>query len=310
MSETQSGDTRPASGKTVVVLNAGVLHHFVADGLAAALLSERKIAVRHESGPSVALASSLRAGSKAADVFMSADAQVNALLMGAANANRVRWYVAFARNEVVLVYSPKGRYASEFLSAASGQIPWFELLQRPGLRLVRGDPNLDPLAYYTLFVVELSELHYGIPGLKRRILGDDLNPAQLSGLSLAGLESGEVDALFLYRSIALDRQLPFVALPDAVNLSDASQTESYARVSFTTNQGHTFSGGPIRLSATVLANAVDPEHAAGLIAYLLSPEGQRLLQDYHLPPTGGVIGGDPTAIPKRLQPVVSRPSSA
>jgi hypothetical protein len=39
------------------------------------------------------------------DLFMSADAAVNQTLMGEQNGNRVPWFVVFARNEVVLVYS-------------------------------------------------------------------------------------------------------------------------------------------------------------------------------------------------------------
>jgi len=288
------------------VLNAGALGNFVAEGLGPIFWCVRGIAVRNESGPSVALASALRAGSKSADVFMSADAQVNATLMGAPNGNLVRWYVVFARNAVVLVYSPKSRHLAEFDQAAAGDIPWYEVLQRPGVRLVRGDPNLDPLAYYTLFVVELAELSYGIPGLKHRVLGDDLNPAGLTSLSFAGLESGEVDAIFLYRNIALDRRFPYIELPNTVNLGDESQAESYARVSFTTHQGHTFRGGPIRFSATILANAANPDQATGLVSYLISPGGQGLVKDYHFLPGDIELGGDPASAPAQILPFIAR----
>ena len=291
---------------SVVVVNAGALGNFVAEGLGPTFWCMRGIAVRNESGPSVGLASALRAGSKSADVYLSADAQVNAMLMGAANGNLARWYVVFARNSVVLVYSPKSRFLADFEQAAAGDIPWYEVLQRPGVRLVRGNPNLDPLAYYTLFVAELAELSYGIPGLKHRILGDDLNPAQLSGFSFAGLENGDVDAIFLYRNIALDRGFPFVKLPDSVNLSAVSQAESYARVSFTTDQGQTFRGGPIRFSATILANAANPVQAAELITFLVSPGGQELVKDYHFLPGDIVLAGDAASAPAQILPFVIR----
>jgi molybdate/tungstate transport system substrate-binding protein len=275
------------AGRSVVILNAGALGNFVANGLAPALQRERGIAIRNENGPSVGLANALRDGSKSADVYMSADAQVNALLTGEANGNLVQRYVVFARNEVVLVYSPKSRYRAELDRAAAGVVPWYEVLRQPGVRLVRGDPNLDPLAYYTVLVAQLAERHYGIPGLKPQILGDDLNPAQLAGLSFAGLENGDVDAIFMYRNIALDRGWPHLELPAAVNLSDVSFADSYARASFTTNRGHTFRGAPIRFSAAVLANATNPGVAAQLIDYVLSPAGQKLVQSYNLVPIGG-----------------------
>jgi molybdate/tungstate transport system substrate-binding protein len=301
MTDLRAGQPNAEGENMVAVLNAGVLHHFVANGLIPAMARDRGIAVRHESGPSVSLARQLRDGGKVGDVFLSADAEVNRILLESSGVGRTRWYVGFARNAVVLVYSPKSRYASEFSRAAAGEVPWFEILQRANARLVRGDPNQDPLAYYTLLVVELAERHYGVPGLRQRILGDDLNPVQLSGFSFAGLETGDVDAIFLYRSMALDRQLPFVALPDAVNLGDPAQAESYSRARFTTNQGETFAGGPIRLGATVLSNAASPELGAEVVAYLLSPDGQKLLAEYQFLPADGIVGGDPTALPATLE---------
>jgi molybdate/tungstate transport system substrate-binding protein len=265
------------------------------------MLRERDVAVRHESGPSVSLARQLRDGSKSVDMFLSADAEVIRLLMESSGSGRSSWYVAFARNAIVLVYSPKSRYATEFERAAAGEQPWFEILQRADARLVRGDPNQDPLAYYTLLVAGLAEQHYGVPSLRQRILGDDLNPAQLSGFSFAGLETGEVDAIFLYRSMALDRQLPFVPLPDAINLGNPSHAEAYRRVSFTTNQDETFLGGPIRLGATVLANATNPDLGAEVVAYLLSTDGQKLLTEYQFLPSDRALGGDPKAIPAALR---------
>jgi molybdate/tungstate transport system substrate-binding protein len=144
VTDPQSNRERIASDHSVVVLNAGVLHHFVADGLIPSLRRERAIAIRHESGPSVSLARHLRDGSKVADVFLSADAQVATVLMTRSSVSQSQWYVTFARNAVVLVYSPKSRYVSEFEKAAAGETRWFELLQRADLRLVRGDPNLGP----------------------------------------------------------------------------------------------------------------------------------------------------------------------
>jgi molybdate/tungstate transport system substrate-binding protein len=136
-----------------------------------------------------------------------------------------------------------------------------------------------------------------------------VNPAQHAGLSFAGLENGEIDALFLYRSMALERQFPFVALPDEINLGDVTRAESYARASFTTNLQQTFRGGPIRCSATILANAVNANEATEFVAYLLSPDGRRLVDDYHFFPCDILFSGDPTSVPTRLQPFVAHSES-
>ncbi len=115
-----------------------------------------------------------------------------------------------------------------------------------------------------------------------------------------------MDAIFLYRNIALDRGFPYVELPDSVNLSDVSQTESYARVRFTTDHGQTFRGGPIRFSATILANAANPAQAAELITFLVSPGGQELVKDYHFLPGDIVLGGDVASAPAQILPFLSR----
>jgi molybdate/tungstate transport system substrate-binding protein len=289
----------------VSVLNAGAVGNFVANGLAPALRRERGIVVHNESGPSVGLANTIRAGDKTADVYMSADAEVNAGLMGSPNGNLISWYVVFAGNSVVLVHSPRSRYLAYFKKAADGEIPWYEVLRRPGVRLVRGDPNQDPLAYYTLLVMDLAERHYGIPGLKRDVLGDDVNPDQLTGFSFAGIENGDVDAIFMYRSLALDRQYPFVVLPNEVNLSEPSLADRYSRVSFTTNKGQTFRGVPIRFSAAILANAVNPDQAVELVTYLVSPAGQRLIADYNFLPSDVQVHGDIASVPDQIQSLLA-----
>jgi molybdate/tungstate transport system substrate-binding protein len=291
----------------VRVLNAGVLHHFVEKGLIPALRHEPGLAVQHASGPSVRLARELRDGQKQADVFLSADAQVNTVLARGKNGALATWNVTFAGNEVVLVYSPKSRFADAFQSAGVKGTGWHELLLTPGVRLVRGDPDEDPLAYYTVLVMKLAELHYGTPDLKQRVLGDDRNAEQMAGLSFSGLETGEIDALFMYRSLALDRQLPYVPLPDAVNLGNPKFAAAYQRVSYTTTDGERFVGGPIGLSATVLANAANPHGAIELIGYLLGPAGQRLVRDYHFGSVVPTLSGDRSAVPDRLTSLVGGP---
>src|SRR5579859_6618974 len=134
---------------TVAVLNAGALASLVSRGLAPALASELSITLDNESGGSIALAQSIRDGTKRADVYLSADAQANEILQGRENGDLTKWFVVFARNVVVLVYSPHSPRAEEFAQAVVGAVPWYEVLLRPGIRISRGDPNLDPLAYYT-----------------------------------------------------------------------------------------------------------------------------------------------------------------
>jgi molybdate/tungstate transport system substrate-binding protein len=44
-----------------------------------------------------------------------------------------------AHTEMVIAYSPEGRFASKFEAASKGQVDWWEILEEPGLRFGRTD---------------------------------------------------------------------------------------------------------------------------------------------------------------------------
>lgn len=175
-------------------------------------------------------------------------------------------------------------------------IPWYQVLLQPGVQIRRNDPHLDPMGYYTLLVCMLAERHYGIPDLKVRLLGDDTNPQQVGGFTLAQLERGEIDAMFLYLSAAKGLGLPYLPLPDEINLGNPALAADYARVHFTTNSGQIFSGKPICFSAAVLNNAEHPDVALWFVEYLLSPAGQQLVQAAHFLPGPALVGGDASLV--------------
>jgi molybdate/tungstate transport system substrate-binding protein len=77
-------------------------------------------------------------------------------------------------------------------------------------------------------------------------------------MNIAQVERDEIDALFLYVSAAHDLALPYLVLPDEINLSNPAMASYYAGVQFTTNKGQTFHGKPISFSAAVLKNASNP----------------------------------------------------
>ena len=129
---------------------------------------------------------------------MSAGADVNQTLMGPENGDWERWFLVFASNEVVIAYSPKSKYAGQFDQARDGAIPWYQVLEPPGIRFGRNDPNLDPLGYYAVFISHLVDGYYQEPGLGERLFGDDTNPAQVISPDPDMLKNGELDAMFAY----------------------------------------------------------------------------------------------------------------
>jgi hypothetical protein len=67
----------------------------------------------------------LKEGRASGDVYLSADAEVNRILLEPTDGGGIGWFVIFARNAVVLAYSPKSRFLADFEQARSGAIPWY-----------------------------------------------------------------------------------------------------------------------------------------------------------------------------------------
>jgi molybdate/tungstate transport system substrate-binding protein len=283
------------------VLHAGSLTSLVRQGLGPALSQAHGIVLESEPGHSVALATAIKEGRLRGDLYLSADAEVNQLLLSPANGEWIRWFVVFARNAVVLAYSPNSRFLTDFERARSGVLPWYQVLLQPGVQIRRNDPHLDPMGYYTLLVCALAEEHYGLPDLKARLLGSDTNPEQVKPFTLTQLESGEIDAMFLYLSAAQGLGLPYLPLPDEINLGNPALAADYARVHFTTDAGQTFHGKPISFSAAILNNASNPPAALQFVEYLLSPPGQQLVQSAHFLPGPALVGGDASSVPPHLR---------
>jgi molybdate/tungstate transport system substrate-binding protein len=284
----------------VTVLHAGAVTDLVTRGIAPALLDGEGIEVVSVPGHSVALASGIINGDLQGDVYLSADARINALLSGPGDGQAASWFLVFARNAVVLAYSLTGPLAKSFERVKAGELPWHEVLCQHGLRLGRNDPNHDPMGYYTVLVCALAEEHYGLPGLRHRLLGDDVNPEQVGRASLTGLADGSLDAMFLYRSAAIGRPFGFIDLPTAINLGDAGRAAFYARAEFRTSDGHVFRGTPISFSATVLRSATSPAAALRFVEFLISPAGLAIVQDFHFISSPILAGGSAEDLPPSL----------
>jgi molybdate/tungstate transport system substrate-binding protein len=290
------------AGTKINVLHAGSLTSLVQLNLEPAFLASCGATATDQSGPAVFLADGIKGGSLAGDVYMSADAHVNATLMGPSNGDWVRWYLAFARNQEVISYTPKSHFFADLEKARLGQMPWYQVLEEPGFVLGRTDPNTDPGGYYALFVAELAQSYYGIPGLKQTLLGSDTNPAQLlTPPAFTTTASGAVpDATFGYLSGAIDKGQSYITLPPQINLSDLSMAGRYATVSFTNNDGFTFRGAPIYDSVTVLQRSPNPQTATDFVRLLVSPQGHQFVLSRGFLDTPLLAGGNLAAIPPQL----------
>lgn len=262
----------------LTVFNAGSLAYPFRELLAAFAAAHPGIEPRQESSGSLEAARKLTELGKIPDVLAVADYGVIAKLLMPAFTT---WYVTFASNAMVLVYSDRSAGAKEI----DGE-NWWRILLRPGIRWGASNPALDPNGYRTLMVFQLAERHYGEPGLARR-LADVQDPrfvrpneAQLLGL----VQAGELDYAWSYRSLAGTAGLRWVELPPAIDLSDAARAGEYAMASIRlpgrrreAGDSVEFRGEPIVYALTIPLRAPHPESARAFARFVLSPAGRDIL---------------------------------
>ncbi len=297
--------TPESQGQAVAAYHAGSLNAVVGQEIGPAFTAATGIPLASRGGASVDLANAIRAGEIQADVFMSADAEVNdEVLMGPANGDLVRWYTIMCRQRMVLAYSPASRFAADFEAAALGRKRWYEVLQAPGLTLKRSDPRNDPGGYRAVFALALAEAHYGVPGLKDAVLGGDENEAQLTAGSYAAMMRGEVDAWLAYVSNAVAVGVPYLELPPEVDQSAPALAAFYAQASYTNPRGQTFRGTPLVYGVTIPTTAPNPAGAAAFVEYLLTEPGQSALARRGFLPADVLLAGDEAAVPASVRRLV------
>jgi molybdate/tungstate transport system substrate-binding protein len=209
------------------------------------------------------------------DVLASADYKVvEDLLMP----NHADFNIKFALNEMVIAYTDKSRGNNEITPDN-----WHEILLREKTAFGRSDPKHDPCGYRTLMVFQLAEKYYKMPNLARKLQERNryIRPKETDLLAL--LEAGEIDYLFIYRSVAAQHGLNMVFLPDEINLKSSAFAGLYktATVKLSGKKPGQFiirKGEPMVYSITIPKNAPNPKLAEAWVALLLSPKGQTIME--------------------------------
>lgn len=257
---------------------------------------------------SVALAQMMRNGLGQPDVFISAAPSVNtSLLMGKANHNLETWYITLAKDQLVIAYNPTSRYAKDLRLAASHRLPWYSVLEQKGFRLGRTDPTIDPKGVMTVEMLQLAERFYHNKTLSSRIIGSALNPKQIfpEEALLAQLKTGQVDAAVAFLHEAKEWHVPYITLPNAINLGDPAESAFYHNATWT-QKGKTSHAEPIVFTISIPTNA---KHKAAAIAFvndvLSGPANKILLREGFtaMPHTAyGLRSAIPTVLQKDLTP--------
>jgi len=199
------------------------------------------------------------------------------------------WYIRYAATSMVVAYNPASKYGSQFAAIAAGKKPisdLFTLMLKPGFKLGRTDPNIDPQGRSFIFMLELAQSLYHLPaGSVNKILGVPAGAASLGTAHSteifeetaldARLQAGQLDAASAYLSQAIQLHLHYITLPDAINLGNFALAADYLKASVTITGNVTKMGKPIVLDVTTIGKK-DQAAADAFVAYLLSPAGRAI----------------------------------
>lgn len=242
---------------------------------------------------------------KEADVMVVADQSLLPMLMygrevPGSGEYYADWYIRFATNRLGIAYTEESRYASEI-----GSANWYEVLSRPDVKVGISDPRIDSCGYRAFMVCQLAEDYYTDSTIFEKVMGDFsppvtvnenletyvisvpqiLKPSKITmrGYSvqlIALLESGDLDFCFEYESVARQRGLEFVELPEEIDLSSEGLANRYARVVVKmdfqrfASINPEFRGEPILYALTIPANAPNREAAVQFVEFLLGSDGE------------------------------------
>jgi molybdate/tungstate transport system substrate-binding protein len=263
----------------LIVFNAGSLAKPFNDLLQAFRTRHPSVQPAQENSGSVEAARKLTELGKIPDVLGVADYGVIAKLLIPRYAG---WYVTFARNAMVIVYTDQSAGAKEI----NGQ-NWWQVLLRPGVRSGHSNPALDPNGYRTLMVFQLAERFYrhsGLAGkLNRAVPASNIRPKEADLTAL--VQAGELDYSWSYLSIAKTVGLRYVDLPPEVNLSEPKLADWYAQTSVripgpnaAASDSVELRGEPIVYALTIPRNAPHRSTAEAFVRFALSPEGRSIIQ--------------------------------
>ncbi|SDD67230.1 extracellular solute-binding protein [Natrinema hispanicum] len=235
-----SGTLQGPDGQSVPVsmLAAGSLNNALENGLRPSVAATVQI----EAHGSAEVARLIAAGQKDPDIVSVADiALFDSPLQPA-------WFAEFATNSIVIAYNPDTEGGQQLADA--GTESWYQPLLNGDITIGRTDPDLDPLGYRALFMLELATTHYGTDANLRDAIPrtEQIYPeTQL----ISQFETGSVDAAIAYRNMAVERGYDYIDLPVEIDLSDPSYTDTYESATYELPSGKVVSGGLISYGATI-----------------------------------------------------------
>ena len=184
------------------------------------------------------------------DVLMLIDEDVTAALLP----THLDWYVRFATNRLVVAYTPRSKHADSITADN-----WWKILGRRDVTVGRADPDVAPAGRQALSLIRRAESYYKQRGLADRVMERaSLKYVRPNATELAALlETGEVDYIVDYESVARQYGFQFVALPEDLSIA-------------------------VLYTVSVPRDAPQFQGGVDFVAFVLSDDGKRMLRDAQL----------------------------
>ena len=268
---TSCADTKK---ETITVFHAGSL---------SALFKECKIAFEKQHNYTLLLeaSGSVDAARKLTDLRKHCDviALADVALFDSMLKSYCPYWIAFAGNEMVLAYTEKSKFAQAIATN------WINALLRYDINCTRSDPLRDPCGYRTLLVWKLASQYYKNTELEKIFAMRSplayMRPKEIDCIAL--LETGACDAMWIYKSVAVQQNFPYITLDEHINLGSHTYEHIYRKACITlsdTKKQYTFCGSTITYGASIPVTANNVKGAIAFLSFLCSKEGQGLINKH------------------------------
>ena len=247
---------------------------------------------------------------------------MNKPIPGVSGVNYSSWYIIFSLNEMIIAYKPANN-PPYLNNITSGQTLWYEILNRTDVTFGRADPWQDPCGYRALMVWGLADHFYNLSKVQdpQDINQSFYNKDTIMGYSgpghtvikakevdmISSLEAGEIDYLFIYRSVAIQHNFGFIELDDHMNLANITLESYYNQVKVHRisplvpgQKSSDIKAETIQYGLTIPNNAPHPEETIEYVKFILGYPG--LLVEMGQPPYYPAYASNLTKIPAALQP--------
>ncbi len=257
-----------------------------------------------EAGGSRACARKITDQKRRADVMGSADESVIRTLLMPDYAD---YSINFVTNEMVIMYTEKSKKKGMINSTN-----WPDILMSEGVEYGHSEPEKDPCGYRTLLVWQLAEKFYDRKDLYKK-LRDSMPKKNIRAKEtdlIAMLDAGELDYIFIYKSVAAQHHYPFMELPAEINLGNSSHRDFYKNNASVELVGKKPGdkivkyGAPMVYGITVPKNAKNKRYGEKFVRFILGTKGRKIMEKNGHPVINPAESLQHEKLPNILKPFV------